>query len=86
MWDEREYGQLKQAITCLSRHKCTAPIIHAQAFDIFSYLMSSALMGHCNPDDLFRTTNMDTEQFRTRCDALQTLFDNFRGNRQFRQP
>ncbi|GCE84663.1 hypothetical protein MSKU9_2804 [Komagataeibacter diospyri] len=29
---------------------------------------------------------MDTEQFGTRRNELQTLFDNFRGNRQFRQP
>ncbi|MBV1831187.1 hypothetical protein HNW77_08695 [Komagataeibacter sp. AV436] len=84
IWDEGEFAQLKQAITCLTHHKCQDAAIRAQAFDIFSYLMSVALLSHCNPDDLYRIANMDTDLFWARREEVQMVFDHFLGSWQFR--
>ncbi|AZV39533.1 hypothetical protein CFR75_04500 [Komagataeibacter xylinus] len=85
VWDEGEFTRLKQAITCLTHHKCQDATIRAQAFDIFSYLMSVALLSHCNPDDLYRIANMDIDLFVARREEVQMVFDHFLGSWQFRQ-
>ncbi|GBQ49898.1 hypothetical protein ACM0P6_11955 [Komagataeibacter sucrofermentans] len=85
VWDEGAFAELKQAITCLTHHKCHNATTRAQAFDIFSYIMSVALLSHCNPGDLYRIANMDTELFWARREDVQMVFDHFLGSWQFRQ-
>ena len=81
VWSTADFEILLEAVSILSRRKTQDPEIRAMAFDIFSYIVSVALLAHVNPNDSLRIRNIDDETIFDLRNDIEAAFGRLLGFR-----
>lgn len=80
-WDAPQFELLSQAISVLALNRPQNQPVREMSFDIFNYIMGTALIAHVNPEDLYRIENIRGDQFFDVREKLEAIFAELLGSR-----
>ncbi|MFC5736509.1 hypothetical protein [Sinirhodobacter huangdaonensis] len=80
IWDHSLFRQLSEAIN-IHAGKEVGQEIREMAFDIYSYVVGTSLLGHTDPNDCFRISNVGNDQLYELRSDVELVFHRLLGSR-----